>query len=83
MALEFLKEVCLGLLIMESNMRGYERNRRRRRPETLKRVSSRSRFALFGCHNAVYPRERERENKRKHMFRVDKKRSYDEKCMNM
>ena len=57
--LKVLQEVLSGLLIIEPNM---ERRVmiRRRRPET-KRVLSQSGFMCFGCHSAVYPRERERE----------------------
>ena len=57
-----LREVLMGLLIMELNMkRGNGKIRRRRRPET-KRVPSRIRFAL-GCH-ALFIQERERERER-------------------
>ena len=57
--LKVLQEVLSGLLIIEPNM---ERRVmiKRRRPET-KRVPSQSGFMCFGCHSAVYPRERERE----------------------
>ena len=67
MGLEVLKEVCLGLLIMELNMRGYWRNRRRRWLGTLKRVPSWNGFVLFGCHDVVYPKEREKEQKETHV----------------
>ena len=58
--LKVLQEVLSGLLIIEPNM---ERRVmiRRRRPET-KRVLSQSGFMCFGCHSAIYPRERERDN---------------------
>ena len=58
--LEVLIEVLLGLLITELDVRG----NRRGCPRTLKRVPSRSGFSLFGCHRAVYLREREREREK-------------------
>ena len=61
MFLKVLKEVLLGLPIMELNVKRRDRIRRGRRIETLKRISAWSRFALR-CHNAIYRgRERERE----------------------
>ena len=58
--LEVLIEVLFGLLITELDVRG----NRRGCPRTLKRVPSRSGFSLFGCHRAVYLREREREREK-------------------
>ena len=61
--LEVLREVLPGLLITEPNVEGDKRIRRRR-PETLKRISSQSGFMRFRYHSAVYPREREREREK-------------------
>ena len=59
-SLEVLEEVLLSLLIKEPDVKRGKRIRRSRWPRTTKRVLSRNGFA-FGCHNAVYLRERERE----------------------
>ena len=48
MFLKLLKEILLGLPIMESNVKRGNRRIKRRRPET-KRVPSRSGF-VFRCH---------------------------------
>ena len=61
-SLKVLREVFLGLLIMKSNVK--RGKSRRKRPRTRKKVLSQSRFVLFGCHSAIYPRERERERTR-------------------
>ena len=75
MGLEVLKEVLLGLLIMESNMKG---KIRRRRPRTLKRIPSLNGFALF-------KRERER-NRTKHNTTKNRKEKIEhmhKECMIM
>ena len=61
--LEVLREVLPGLLITEPNVEGDKRIRRRR-PKTLKRISSQSGFVHFRYHSTVYSRERERERER-------------------
>ena len=70
--LKVLQEVLSGLLIIEPNM---ERRVmiKRRRLET-KRVPSQSGFMCFGCHSAVYPRERERNTIPTQKQRIERKR---------
>ena len=60
--LEVLQEVLSGLLIPEPNVEGGLGESEKRKPGTLKRIPSQSGFAHFGCHGAVYPRERKREH---------------------
>ena len=48
---------------MELNVKRGDRIRRRR-TGTLKRIQAWSAFMHFGCHSAVYPREREKERER-------------------
>ena len=73
-SLKVLREVLSGLLIMKSNVK--RGKSRRKRPRTRKKVLSQSRFVLFGCHSAIYPRERERgqETHHKRNHRMERKR---------
>ena len=70
--LEVHQKVLSSLLITKPNMKRGNRIRGRRRPET-KRILSQSGFTHFGCHSAVYLRERERE--REHIT-TKKKKTY-------
>ena len=80
--LEVLKEVHLGILIIEPNMRWNRRKSKRGWPRTTAKVSSWSGFLLFGCHKEVLcvcvrEREREREKERietQHKFRIERRK---------
>ena len=73
--LKVLREVLPGLLIMESNVDGDWRIRRRR-SRTLKRIPNRSGFVLFRCHSVVYPRKKEKENRAQHNSEQERKETY-------
>ena len=70
--LKVLREIHLGLLITELDMR-WNMRIRRGWPRTTKRVLSQSGFVLFECHGTVYPREREKERERERESRTHHK----------